>query len=215
MILLTSNRKGQLYSSSQIEDYLYRGAELEKSSFFAFVINTWEEPFSSTREHSSSGQTNRKGRPRHERSHYLPEHPKSESHRHVFHIDGHNTLPHIQGPWFPRRDDTTSQDFYCACMLALLKPWRSHSDLIQEMDDWDMAFQSFLATMTTKEKQVLGGIDYYYELKSACEKNKDAGDLKTSPTKSNCERSKQAGLNSLDDDADELTEEAIALTGPI
>ena len=79
MILLTSNRKGQLYSSLQIEDYLYRGAELEKSSFSAFVINTWEEPFSSTREHSSSGQTNRKGRPQHEHSHYLPEHPKSES----------------------------------------------------------------------------------------------------------------------------------------
>ena len=75
-----------------------------------------------------------------------------------------------------------------------------------------MAFQSFLATMTMKEKQVLGSIDYYYESKSACEKNKDAGDLETSPTESNCERSKQAGLDSLDDDADELTEEAIALT---
>jgi len=174
-ILLYSNRKGQLYTSSQIQDYLLRGVEMEACTFFSFIVDTWEEAFTPMKEKPNESRANPLGRPRHERAHYLPEHPKTDSHRRVFRINGHNTLPHIQGPWFPRHDDIASHEYYCACMLALLKPWRRRADLIGESGDWTTAFQMFISTAKAKEKRVLGGINYYYESKTACESN-DGGD---------------------------------------
>ncbi len=47
----------------------------------------------------------------------------------VLRQQGHETLVQFVSTWFPRRDRPDRYEYYCASMLALLKPWRSMKDL--------------------------------------------------------------------------------------
>ena len=96
-------------------------------------------------------------------------------------------------------------------MLALLKPWRCCADLIGECGDWAMVFQMFISTAKAKEKRVLGGIDYYYDSKTACESND--GDEQDDLTRSE-EKSRGSTLihGMFDETADEDTDTSIPLT---
>jgi len=91
----------------------------------------------------------------------LPEHPKSRSHRRVFRAKGHSTLPQIAGPWFPHSNDASTYDFYCACMLALLKPWQSPHDLKDDNEIWANAFARFQDHALPQQKHVIAGIQYW------------------------------------------------------
>lgn len=63
------------------------------------------------------------GRKHHERILYCPAHPKFTQKLCIKHGHGHNQLPNFIGRFFPRADDEDIHNFYCACMLLLLKPW--------------------------------------------------------------------------------------------
>ena len=95
-------------------------------------------------------------------------------------------------------------------MLALLKPWRCCGDLIEHNVDWPTAFEKFLSTTTAKERQVLGGIDYYYDLKTACERN-DGSDNVSGVAEQNSQRSTGC-VNTFDETGEELEETSIVLT---
>ena len=46
MVTLLSDNKGQLYSCSQVQDYVFRGPEMAHCCLLAFAIDTWEETYS-------------------------------------------------------------------------------------------------------------------------------------------------------------------------
>lgn len=43
MVTLQTNKRGQIYVRSQLQDYKFRGPELEGMSFIEFFIDTYEE----------------------------------------------------------------------------------------------------------------------------------------------------------------------------
>jgi len=174
MVTLFSNLDGQIYASCQLQDYVLRGPEMVNCSLLSFAIDTWEETYQYEKDKEMHRSTIPKsGRPAHVRAHYMQEHPRWRSHRRVFRAEGHNMLPRIAGPWFPRNDNPSVYDFYCACMLALLKPWRIKEDLKMDELSWPRTFETFKVNASVYDKRIIASIQYYYDSKSAC------GSLKT------------------------------------
>ncbi|KAG1772013.1 hypothetical protein EV702DRAFT_951611, partial [Suillus placidus] len=93
-------------------------------------------------------------------------HPNYLTHHRVIHSQGHNTLPDIVGPFFPR-NDPRCQELYCASILALLLPWCSIKDLRTDFESWDNVFTNFLIHASSQDKDVIAGIQYYYDCKTA------------------------------------------------
>ncbi|KIN94128.1 hypothetical protein M404DRAFT_169106, partial [Pisolithus tinctorius Marx 270] len=160
-----------------MQDYLQQGAELEDFSLLAFLCDTWEEQYTPSDKVQNQPTSRRRGRPPHVRSLYQGDHPKAQSHRCVCQANGHNTLPQIVGPWLPRHDDSSTHDFYCACMLALLKPWQSAVDLKSKNEEWCDAFECMEASSEPWVMRVLAGLQYYYDSKTACESSSQEGEV--------------------------------------
>lgn len=175
----------QLVPRSDIQDYMLRGSQLDEFSFLQFVVDTYEEPIPAA-EHKKNAEDleetvetvstfskdtmpRPRGRPRHVRSHYLEEHPKHEIKRRIVRREGHNTLPNIVGPYFPRNNDPMQRPFYCASMLALLKPWRELRDLKLPDDTSESTFDQFLSIASQSTRNVIAGIQYYYDCKKTAD----------------------------------------------
>jgi hypothetical protein len=77
------------------------------------------------------------------------------------------------GPFFPRRDDADNYEYYCASMLALLKPWQSLADLKPQQLSWEAAFDAFFRMTTRRNTDILSGIQYHYDCRSAAERERD------------------------------------------
>ena len=172
MITLLADAKGELYTCSQLQDYLYQGPEMESCCLLAFTIDTWEESYKEGEAPREGARENKGGQPAHICAHYLEEHPKMWTHCCVYRAMGHSMLPQIAGPWFPCNDDADTYNFYCACMLALLKPWHSKEDLKKAGETWPTAFATFWDNASSTHKCIIAGIQYYYKSKSACDTNR-------------------------------------------
>ena len=113
-----------------------------------------------------------RGRRKNPRVRYLEKHPLFKSKQRVVRSSGHTNLPNFIGPYFPRRDDPEVYQFYCACMLVLLKPWRClKTDLKKPDQTWEDSFKEFTATAPTTIHHILSGIQYFHECKSAVKRN--------------------------------------------
>lgn len=78
---------------------------------------------------------------------YLNQHPNyNTKHRTVRSLD-HSNLPNFVGPYFMKKDEENSNDFYFALMMLLFKPWRDlHFDLKESTQSWREAFKIWLST---------------------------------------------------------------------
>lgn len=126
MVTLDISNSGRMIVKSQVVDYQCRGTELEESNILDFFVDTYEvEVTKADREAEFFDEEARRGpgRPHHTRVRYLNSHPKSRSIQRIIRAKGHRNLPNFLGRWLPRNDDEKTYDFYCACMLMLLKPW--------------------------------------------------------------------------------------------
>ena len=84
------------------------------------------------------------GRPRNTRVKYHALHLTAKSAHWILCSQGHRNLPNFVGRWFPRSDSGETRAFYCACVLALLKPWCNlGNDLKQSSQTWEEAFVDF------------------------------------------------------------------------
>jgi hypothetical protein len=54
-------------------------------------------------------------------------------------------------------------------MLSLLKPWRGLADLKAPDTSWASAFEAFSQTTSRRNRDILSGIQYYYDCRSAAE----------------------------------------------
>jgi hypothetical protein len=157
-------------------------------NFLDFVVETYEDPipkklrghvskeYLEEQEIAKSPQliTNNgirhRGRPTNLRSFYHSNHPKHQNMLRVIRTSGHNTLPAVVGAFFPRKNDSRTRDFYCASMLSLLKPWRNIECLKHTAETWEEAYQQFMKDSSKRCKNVVAGIDYYYDCKNLAEK---------------------------------------------
>ena len=156
---------------SQVVDYQCCGVELGGYNLLDFFVDTYEADITrADREAELLDEEKRRGpgRPRNPRIRYLNDHPKSASVHRVIRSPGHRNLPNFLGKWLPRNDDDRTYEFYCACMLLLLKPWRNlQTDLKPPSESWTAAFESFRASTTPKVRRTLSGIQYFHECESA------------------------------------------------
>jgi hypothetical protein len=169
-VILEALPTGALVFRSQLTDYKFRGQEFAHMSFVSFIVDTWECAYSPTddaRKETASGAIRGRGAPRHPRSRYLDGHPKSTTHQRILRITGHNVLPNVVGPYLPRNDDPDTYQFYCASILALLKPWRNIQELLVPGQTWANAFNTFLSSASASDRDFISGAQYYYQCKDA------------------------------------------------
>ena len=175
-VTLDVANSGIVFAKCQLTDYACRGEELAAVNFLDFFVDTYETEIpmaereaKTTRARAGDGDERRgPGRPRNARVRYLPHHPKANSVQRVLRCLGHRNLPNFIGRWFPRSDEEEEKSFYCASMLALLKPWRDLAvDLKQPGEKWESAYDDFLEEVSWKEKRVISGLQYFHECSSA------------------------------------------------
>ena len=128
---------------------MLRGEELKGYNIFEFFVNTYEDNMEhhyleENEEESTepaSDEHRGPGCQRNDRYLYLPNHPKFTKKLRIKRSRGHNQLPNFIGCFFTWSDDSDITDFYCTCMLLLLKPWRNATvDLKSPEETWSEAF---------------------------------------------------------------------------
>lgn len=116
----------------------------------------------------------KRGRKRNERSHYLPDHSKHDTHYRIVRTPGHNTIPSARGEFYPTHTDPETMDFFRASMLTLCKPWRSLQDLKGEYASWEEAYDSFLEHAPKRIHHIISGVKYHYDSRSSAQQHRDA-----------------------------------------
>ena len=175
VVTLELSSSGDMIVKSQVVDYQHRGVELEDYSVLDFFVDTYETEITKADRQADlfdEDAPRGPGRPRNPRVRYLTSHPKSGSVHRVIRSPGHRNLPNFLGKWFPRNDDEAIHDFYRACMLVLLKPWRDlATDLKLPTESWTAAFDTFFTSANPKARRALSGIQYFHECESAAQKD--------------------------------------------
>ena len=203
---------------------MLRGHAVEEYNIVEYFVHTYEEDMETRYKDQDNEVVDKMtdehrgpGRKRNERILYLPNHPKYGKKLRIKRSRGHNQLPNFIGRFFPRADDPDIREFYCACMLLLLKPWRSIcTDLKHPTQSWEEAFNTFLSHTSKHTKDMISGIQYFYEARAAAEDEREREE-EVDDDLTRCE--KHHGLDEQDDyelgeDAhitdDTFTEEGLA-----
>ncbi|KAF8803427.1 hypothetical protein BYT27DRAFT_7214734 [Phlegmacium glaucopus] len=159
---------GVITLKDQLHEYMYRGEEIIEMSMLTFILNTYDAKGEQGDDGLGDQQggvepgTSTMGRRPNRRVPYRQGFGKVGRSR-VFRTEGHETLPHIVGSWFPRNDRPRERELYCASMLVLLMPWSDLSDLKADTETFDQRFNCFIAGATKKTHDILENIQYYYE----------------------------------------------------
>ena len=131
-------------------DYQCCGSELQAYNLVDFFMGTYETEITrADHEAELVGKDTHHGPgcPCNTHVRYLSTHPKEGSFHQIIHSSGHRNLPNFLGKWFPRNNDPETYNFYCACMLVLLKPWQNlKDDLKSDMETWASSFEAFHAS---------------------------------------------------------------------
>ena len=171
-ITLRGDSNGKLHVQLQVEDYVFCGVEFETMGFLSFIVETYErrDVYDTKKDEKAMEEEQKDARPKNESRRYLNHHPRSSTHIRVARSEDHNVLPNIVGSWLPRRDgEEGSKSFYCASMLAFLKPWRDLYRLKRDDETWESAFESYMTIASQREKDVVAGCQYYYDTRSVVE----------------------------------------------
>ena len=152
--------------------------KFERLNVLDYFTDTYEEDLKYGDDDTpevDNGHDNRKsGHPKNMRAGYLESHPKYLTARRVARSRNHNNLPNIVGKFLPRRDVKDEYDYYCACMLLLLKPWRDPiTDLKGPLESWADAFNTFVSSSPPIIHATLSNIQYFHECESAAKAEHD------------------------------------------
>lgn len=161
-----------IVSRSQLKDYICRGDELADYNLLHFVKDTYEAAVS-PKDFAPAPVIRVVGRPRNTRSLYKPQHSHSQKLCRVVRPRNHKNLLSIPGSYLPRSDRPESFNFYCASVLALLKPWRKITDLKGHFEDWPDALDAFKAGAGVDASRIISNIQYFHECSDAASKRKD------------------------------------------
>jgi hypothetical protein len=179
--MLQSDLAGKLPKKCQVIDYSLQGDKLANFSMLHFFVETYEVDYSASKstQTSNSGAHAgnevdddsghpQQGRQRNPHVYYLKKHPLFKSKQQIVRSTSHANLPNFIGSYFPRCDNPKIYQFYCACMLVLLKPWHClKTDLKLLTQTWEDSFQEFSSSALKTIHCILSGIQYFHECKSA------------------------------------------------
>jgi hypothetical protein len=186
IVSLQVRQNGKLQVANYIIDYRLRGEELENYSYLEFFVETYEEKQGKAKKQRTTqvndenddeekGEEHTVGRLANLRSNYHEGHPKHDTHSRVVHSKGHNTLPSVVGPFFPRADNPEQRLYYYVSMLAILSPWRNIDELKTDEHTWQEEFEGFVSGASQKTTNALAGIQYHYDCQSASQRLQEMG----------------------------------------
>lgn len=159
---------GVMTLKDQLHEYMFRGEEMLEMNLLTFLLDTYD---TKSDQHDENMEARAElggvgprscGRPRNRRVSYRPGFKKNGRCR-VYRTDGHETLPHLVGRWFPRNDRPRERELYCASILTLLKPWEDLSELKTDVETFDEVFDRFVNNSNKQIRDVIENIQYYYE----------------------------------------------------
>ncbi|KAJ7475396.1 hypothetical protein B0H11DRAFT_1917799 [Mycena galericulata] len=163
-------QQGVFVLKDQPKEYTDRGHELDDMNFHDYFIDTYHGSMLTARmdEDAQSGDENaphprRQGRPASRRVPYLPESRRKRA--------AESSEDRFVGTWFPRSD---AGDYYYACMLALLKPWRTLRDLKPPERTFAQEFEDLMAGANDRVKRIVANVAYYHECVDGAKRNKEA-----------------------------------------
>jgi hypothetical protein len=142
-----------------------------------YFVNTREEYITTKDLQLRDSQTSisisrQRGRPRHNRYFYQESHPSSDRLLRVARSETHNILPNFIGVPFPIKDDPDRKDYFYACMLMLLKPWRKLDDLMENFGSWGDAYNMWYISTTIQNKRIISNIQHFHRCKSAVDRDR-------------------------------------------
>ncbi|RDB21373.1 hypothetical protein Hypma_011904 [Hypsizygus marmoreus] len=150
---------GEVRLKDQVKDYRYRGDALAETNFLDFFLNTYEGR-TDIRTNDDADESRR-----HTFSEHVPykEGAEKVSQCRIIRGEGHETLPNFIGQWFPRKDEPSTREFYCASMLFLLKPWSSLDCLKGVHGSFNDAFNEFIGGAPIRIRRIVENIQFYYD----------------------------------------------------
>jgi hypothetical protein len=167
---------GAISLKDQLHEYMYRGDEMSCLSLLTFMLDTYDAKCDvKTIGREGIGNEideNLVGRTPNRRVLYRQGFSKKGRCR-VYRTDGHETLPHFMGGWFPRNDRPREREVYCASILTLLKPWNDLSELKTDAESFEQVFESFVTSASKKMLDIIENIQYYYECYDGAKKRQD------------------------------------------
>jgi hypothetical protein len=133
--------KGQIVEASQLNDYAFRGPELEEMNFVDFCVFTNHKKIG--RGFGTEHDPNNHGPNPKTRSRYHPEHPQSSTHFRQVCTNDTKVLPCYIGARFATPDNPSERLLYVASMQVLYRPWKTWDDVMTWAADWEAAYASF------------------------------------------------------------------------
>lgn len=175
---------------SQLEDYRFRGPELEAFGLIFFIADTYDRKIGKKNQRSTddvcedanlsednesdneqvqneAGNRTKRGRKPNERSCYLEGHSRHKTHFRVVRTPGHNCIPSTRGGFYPTHTDPDTLDFFRASMLTICKPWRSMKDLKAANETWEEAYDAFLREAPKRIHHIISGVKYHYDSRTS------------------------------------------------
>lgn len=158
--------EGQLRARDQIHDYMDRGDGLQNWNYLDYFLGTYDAPKVKERK-------NNRGQHPNEQVAYK-EGCNHDKRCRVIRSKGHETMPYIPRQWFPRKE-ANGRFFFEALMLALLKPWRSISDLKRTEETFEQAYNDFIAHAGEDAKRTIENIQFYHECSESARAKQSEG----------------------------------------
>lgn len=155
-----------LYIRDQIGEYKDRGDLLEQFCYLDFFLQTYDGP-------SSMNEEGCRGRPKSVKVPYRGDSIHKNRSR-ILRAEHAEVIPNFPGKWFANRDVPQDQPLFCASMLALLKPWRSLSDLKHDSESFVEAFDHFLTNASSCIRDTVENIQYFHECSESARQRREA-----------------------------------------
>lgn len=154
---------------SQVRDYRLRSPELEDMNVIDYFVETFEDVISESDTHP---RRSNRGPPKLARYFYHETHEGSTKYLRKRRSAYHNHMPNFIGMPFPRYNDETRSEYYCATMLLLLKPWRDPTDLKAPHRTWKAEFNDFTSSAHRKVIRIIENINQFHRGKDAADRER-------------------------------------------
>ena len=147
--------EGQIQIKDRAREYIDRGDQLENWSFLNFFLETYDGTPAKDNDNARGRRPNtgipyRDGTGR-------------NGHCRIIRSPGHETMPYFPGQWFPKQDAEDCNGMFEASMLALLKPWRSLTELKRPEQTFREAFNDFMREAPLETRRIIRNVQYYHE----------------------------------------------------
>lgn len=147
--------QGKLQIKDQAREYIDRGDALESWSYLDYFLGTYDG-FVLKEQHSQCGRNPSTRVPYREGT-------NRDGHCRIIRSAGHETMPYFPGEWFPKKVNEDHNGLFEAYMLALLKPWRSVTDLKHANQTFREAYDDFVANAPLETCRIIKNIQFYHE----------------------------------------------------